>query len=32
MDSFQWWYVPILILVWVVGAYVTDYIRRNMYK
>ena len=32
MENFKWYYVPILIMVWVIGMWLNNYIHRNKYK
>lgn len=32
MDEFHWWYIPIFIILWIFGAWLNEYVRRNKYK
>lgn len=29
MDEFHWWYIPIFIVVWVIGNWINEKIRDN---
>lgn len=30
MEEFHWWYVPIFIVLWIVGSWINEKIRNNM--